>query len=339
MNYLELITASELHNPKWLWLIAIPFVSLLVHTLVSKHYLPSEYFDSKMSYWYLNHNKTFLFSNKKQIFISILFWLFFSVSLAGPEYPQDIKTDINSKGDSILILLDISVSMNTRDEQPTRLFRAKSELLLLVEKLKQGDKLGIMLFAGSPHLLFPPTSDKSAMRFYIQKIKPNILPLSGSLFGKALKSAQDALIELNNDPSSNSILLISDGDIEDESLTIKNINKLDLVIPIYALGIGQTIDSPVPSPDNSKEWITLKNGGIATSNRNDNFLKQITDNNNGKYSVLIESERDLDIIYSRGIKNKKEPIKSNLNWIQLYHPFLLISIILFFYQRILKSGY
>ncbi len=339
MNYIELLTASELHQSRWLWLIAIPFISLLVHTLVSKRYLPSEYFDSKMSYWYLNHNKTFLFSNKKQIFISVLFWLFFSIALSGPEYPQDTNIDFNSKGNSILVLLDISVSMNTRDEQPTRLLRAKSELLLLVEKLKQGDKLGIMLFAGSPHLLFPPTSDKSAMRFYIQKIKPNILPLSGSLFGKALKSAQDTLLDINNDATTTSILLISDGDIENERQTIENINKLNLIIPVYALGIGQTIDAPVPSPDNTKEWVTLLNGRIAVSNRNDNFLKQITETNKGKYSVLTDSERDLDIIYSKGIKSKKESVKSNINWIQLYHPFLLLSIILFFYQRILKSGF
>ena len=341
MNILETGSIAVLHQPLWLLLMLVPVVSLFLHMFVSNKYLPKKYFDPKMRYWYLNHNKSFQFSNKKYIFIDALFWIFFSISLAGPEYAETFNNEISKSGDKILVLLDVSASMNSRDEQPSRLLSAKNELLLLIDKLKQGDKLGVLLFAGSPHLLFPPTSDKNAMRFFIQQIKPNMLPVSGSVFDRALLKAEKILTDTIEKKSSAYMLLISDGDIEDEQSTLKKINNLNLKTPVYVLGVGQLQNTPIPSYTDNRQWITLNNGNIVTSNRNDNFLQQISDNTNGKYHTLVDSGSDLDFIYTDGMKKNKfyESEKGNTNWIQLYHAFLFFAIILFFYQRILKSGY
>lgn len=340
MSLVELIRITELRQPVWLLLALIPLLSHYAHKIVSNMYLPREHFDPKMRYWYLNHDREFLFSNKKQTLIDILFWLLLSISLAGPEYAETYTNESNKKGDSLLVLLDTSNSMNSRDEQPSRLLRAKSELLLLIDKLKTGDKLGLMLFSGSSHLLFPPTNDKSAMRFYIQQIKPNTLPIAGSIYETALLKAQKILLKINNNSASNFILLVSDGDVKDENRVLSNINSLNLKVPVYTLAVGQTINTPVPSNSNTYSWMISSDGTIVTSNRNDQFLRGISDNNKGKFHILTENDNDLDFIYSSGIKSNDSISsgKSNTNWIQLYHSFLLMAILLFFYQRIIKAG-
>lgn len=341
MNYMQLWSITEFGQPAWLLLTAIPIVSLLIHYLVSSRYLPPAYFDTKMSYWYLNHNKSFIFSNKKQTLIEILFWLFFAIALSGPQYPERIDEEINVSGESILVLLDTSASMNSRDVQPSRLLKAKSKIFLLVDKLKSGDRLGLMLFSGSAHLLFPPTHDKDAMRFFIKQIKPNLLPLTGSAFETALTKAEDILTKQNSDSSSNIILLISDGDVEDENLSLTNIKNLDLITPIYTLSIGNDIDTPIPSSNDTDQWFRLNSGEIATSNRNNNFLQQLSNISKGAFSEITDSDNDLDYIYTKKIKKnkKKQKERGNTNWIQLYHSFLIMAIMIFFYQRILKSGY
>ena len=168
-----------------------------------------------------------------------------------------------------------------------------------------------------------------------------MLPVSGSVFDRALLKAEKILTDITEKKSSAYMLLISDGDIEDEQSTLKKINNLNLKTPVYVLGVGQLQNTPIPSYTDNRQWITLNNGNIVTSNRNDNFLQQISDNTNGKYHTLVDSGSDLDFIYTDGMKKNKfyESEKGNTNWIQLYHAFLFFAIILFFYQRILKSGY
>ena len=338
MSITSLISILELHQPLWLLLILVPPITSLYQKIAANNLLPASYFDPKMHYWYINHNQSDKASKKISTLLNYLFWIMFAITMAGPEYAKTINNEIDHQGDTLLILLDVSASMNARDELPSRLLRAKSEIMLLVDKLKTGDKLGVMLFAGTAHLLFPPTNDKLAMEFYIQKIKPNMLPIAGSELDEALKLSEQLLTSINKDRN-NHVLLISDGDIDDTDIMFKKIESLNYKLPVYTLGIGKYLDTPVPSASGDQLWLQTINGITVTSNLNDVFLKKISQLTDAKYHALSNTEKDIDFLYVTGIKadTYSEKDTGNTNWIQLYHLFLLIALLIFFYKRILNS--
>lgn len=335
----SLFSILNYREPLWFLLILVPAFSQLYKYFIGNKLLPVKYFDPKMSYWYLNHDQAYKYSQRKLILLDYLFWIAFAIAMSGPEIAEKISSHTELSGDNILIVLDTSTSMNTADHEPSRLERARTELHLLTNKLKQGDKLGLMLYAGHPHLLFPPTSDKNAIQFYLEKIEQDMLPTAGSNIKAALDQATIFLTQ-KYPTENNYILLVSDGDVQNHKKTISEIELLTLDIPVYVLGLGKKINAPVPSLDQHYQWSQLYNQPLI-SNRNDILLESIASLSGGKYQVISDSESDLDSLYRKGIKSGSYSVKDrvNVNWIQKYHLFLLFSALILFYKRILASSY
>ncbi|MDH5394464.1 MAG: VWA domain-containing protein, partial [Gammaproteobacteria bacterium] len=231
MNFSDLPDVIELRQPLWLLLSLIPFVFLFLHYLQAQSQLPGSHFDNNMRYWYIHQQPSLLFQQRQSFIIEILFWLAFSLSLAGPEYAESQNHSVNKHGDIFLVVLDASASMNSRDEQPSRLLRAKSEILLLSDKLKPADRLGVLLFSGSSHLLFPPTADRQAIDFFVQQIRGNLLPVAGTNIISALAETRSQLA-LFDDTMAKYVILISDGDIDNEEIVLEKISGLKLNLAV-----------------------------------------------------------------------------------------------------------
>ena len=343
MNLFNYSSEIVWHQPWWLLLSLVPVWALIYEYFVVRISLPERYFDPKMSQWYLNHNKSFIRSKIKRFTVNLFFWSMFSVALSGPKYAETfIKNNIdNQSGNGVLVVLDVSQTMNAHDVSPSRLIRAKNELLLLIDNLEAGEKLGVVLFAGSPHLLFPLTHDKDSMRFYVSQINANLLPVAGSEYTKALKLADKILEQRVSEQVASVILLMSDGDVDDMKGTLQKIKKLNITVPIYTIGFGELQDSPVPSLSDGSLWLTADNGQVVTSNRNDTFLSEISSLTNASYHQYSDNNDDIDQIRAefnnQSQKNSNSDV--NTNWVQLYHLFLLISLVLFFYKMLLHEGY
>ena len=338
MTIEALFSILSYREPLWFLLILVPIFSQLYKYFIGNKLLPVKYFDPKMSYWYLNHDHAYKYSQRKLLILDYLFWLAFSIAMAGPEFAEKTPIHTDLRGDNILIVLDTSASMNAADHKPSRLQRARSELHLLTNKLKQGDKLGLMLYAAFPHLLFLPTSDKDVIQFYLEKIEHDMLPTAGSNIKAALNQASIFMSE--NYPSKNNyILLVSDGDVENQNKTIREIKSLKLTVPVYVLGLGMKINAPIPSLDQQYNWARANNQSLV-SNRNDDFLQSIAKITGGQYHVISDTESDLDFLYRKGIKSGSFTVKDreNINWIQMYHFFLLFAALILFYKRILATG-
>ena len=343
MSLFDYSSQIVLHHPWWLLLSFLPVFSLLYQYFTVRVSLPVKYFDPDMEHWYLNHDKSFIRSKIKQFSVNFGFWLMLSVALSGPKYAEVFikhNADSNS-GNSVLVVLDVSQTMNARDVSPSRLMRAKNELLLLVDALRPGERLGVVLFAGSSHLLFPLTHDKDAMRFYTNQIKAGLLPIAGSGFNHALKLADEILGKYVDKQYSSAILLMSDGDVDDMTSSLDKIEKLNIKVPIYAIGFGEAQDAPVPSMFDGSLWQKAANGTIVTSSRNDAFLSEISSLTNASYLPYSDDSDDIDQIrieFNNGSTSHQNNI-TNTNWVQLYHFFLFIALLLFFYKTLLHEGY
>ena len=114
------------------------------------------------------------------------------VSLAQPRWGYTWEQS-KRKGRDVLIAVDVSKSMLATDLAPNRLARAKFAALDLISQL-QGDRVGLIAFAGSAFLQAPLTADFGAVRNSVEELDTEIIPRGGSNLAEAIRVAQRILL-------------------------------------------------------------------------------------------------------------------------------------------------
>jgi len=309
---------------------------LIVNYLGDLYSLPEKYFDPALRYWYLNHDKG---SDQRRLglfVIDVLFWLCISIVMSGPAYAQSVHYQNNAeKSPAILIVLDASASMNAADVEPSRFLRAKNELLLMTEKLKANQRVGLVLYTVKPHLLFPPTADKFSQQHYINLLEPDMLPFAGSDISEAIKFGFRFLSDRQEHKNSQ-IILITDGDSDKTDEIIKELENINQEFSLSVLGVGELSPAPVPALDGESQWL-IENNAPVYSSRNDKLLKQIADLFDGAYRSISGPEIKINSLISHSdVKIELDGARSNTQWVQLYHPFLLLAALLFFAKIIIQ---
>lgn len=149
---------------------------------------------------------------------------------------------LQREGTDIIIALDVSLSMTARDAPPTRLDRARGAIGALLDHL-QGDRIGLVTFAGSAALRFPLTTDLDAARAVVNSLgyKDGGLQ-AGTTVATALRQATEGFA--NDRTRSKILLLVSDGDtLGDDAASAASFVRSE-GITLDTLGVGAT--SPVP---------------------------------------------------------------------------------------------
>ena len=100
------------------------------------------------------------------------------LALARPQWGSAVQP-VEQRGVQMMVALDVSSSMLTRDVKPDRLTRAKLEIADLLERLK-GDEVGLVVFSGSSFVQFPPTFDYSTARTFVDNAGPESISREGT---------------------------------------------------------------------------------------------------------------------------------------------------------------
>lgn len=172
-----------------------------------------------------------------------LLWSVLVFAMAGPRWDF---TDIQlfTPGADLVVLLDISRSMEVADVQPSRIGRARQEIEDLINE-NRGVRMGLVAFASVAHVITPITEDGQTIRNILPTISTDLIRLQGSRLGQALERAS-LLLAGQPKESQHSILLISDGDFDEPGLD-KAVESLGANgIRLHVLGIGTTGGGPVP---------------------------------------------------------------------------------------------
>jgi Ca-activated chloride channel family protein len=211
-----------------------------------------------------------------------------TVMVLRPQWGEQVREEHND-GTDLLIALDVSRSMLTQDVQPSRLQRSKDAVRLLVESLG-GDRVGMVLFAGSAFLQCPLTNDKGAFMMFLEGASPASIALQGTNIAAALDEAQKFFNKKRL--TSKVLLLITDG--EDHEGRVRDAaDKLkELGVTIYTAGVGQTEGAlvPVAHGDNSADiYMRDFNGKLVRSKKNIALLKNIASSTGGKYIDLTSN--------------------------------------------------
>lgn len=233
------------------------------------------------------------------------------LAAAGPKYGfrwQEIKR----RGIDIVIAIDTSKSMLSEDVKPNRLERAKfavKELLPLLE----GDRIGLVAFAGTAFTQCPLTLDYSAFVLSLDRIDTDIIPRGGTAISRAISAALKAFP--TKEKKHKALILITDGE-DHEGDPIKMAQVADKQgLKIYTVGIGTTSGELIPITDEQGNKIYLKDqsGRVVKTRLDAQTLRTIALKTKGAYVRATNTEFGLDKIYSQKIaKMEKKELQSKL---------------------------
>ena len=134
-----------------------------------------------------------------------------------------------------------------------------------------------------------------------------MIETQGTAIGESLKTAFSAFGEQQDNKRSRSIVLISDGeDNEEDALEVaKEIASDGVVINTIGLGRGEGTPIPIKQRNGTNEYKRDANGNIVLTKLNENLLKQIADKGNGTYIRANNSSIGLEHILARINKMEK----------------------------------
>lgn len=234
------------------------------------------------------------------------------------------------KGLDIVIALDVSKSMLASDIQPDRLSRSKSLVQMLLKNV-QGDRIGLVLFAGNAYLQSPVTSDYNAIKMMLEAASPNSVPRQGTALGEAIDVARQSFFsELNKYKV---VLLITDGEGHDADAVpmATKANKEGVVI--HTVGVGSPEGTILRDPSTGAIK-TDPQGNQVISKLNETALEEISAAADGQYFFLNNPSRVAENITQQintlEKRNQASVVFSRYN--SYYQWFLMAALLLLCYQ-------
>lgn len=249
-----------------------------------------------------------LFKSIFKIIVLSLALLFLIVALVNPKMGTKLKT-VKREGVDIVFALDVSKSMLTEDIAPNRLEKAKQIISKIIDKLG-GDRVGIIIYAGSAYPLLPITTDQAAAKMFLQNADPEMVSSQGTAINEALKLAKSYY---DDESQTNRFLfIVSDGEDHEENVQYIADEANKEGIKIYTIGVGTAKGGPIPIKDDGKleGYKKDREGEVVISHLNKEVLEKIADDGGGAYVQGDNTQKIVDYVQELLAKADKKEFES-----------------------------
>lgn len=247
--------------------------------------------------------------------------------LMGPQTGSKLE-NVQRKGIDIIIALDVSNSMLAQDLKPNRIERAKQAISRLVDKL-QGDRIGIVVFAGHAYTQLPITTDYAAAKLFISTINPGMIPTQGTAIAQAIDLAVRSFGE---SVKNRAIVIISDGEDHEGNVLEQAEIAASRGIIIYTIGMGLPEGGPIPvyNGDILVGFRKDRAGNAIVSKLDETILQRIATIGKGIYIRATNSEAGLNRIFEdlNAIQKGEIESKQFSDYENQFQYFLAIALIL-----------
>lgn len=213
--------------------------------------------------------------------------LFFAVGMSRPQIGATLK-EKQIKGAEIMVVLDVSNSMLAEDYSPNRLERAKLAISKLVDEL-QGDRIGLIIFAGESFVQLPITSDYVSAKIFLNSITTGSVPVQGTALGEAIRTAIRSFT--SESEHSRAIILITDGENHEDDPVSAARDAVDMGARVFCIGVGSTEGKPIPMDGG---LLKDKDGNIVVTRLDEKTLRDIASAGQGLYVRAGNSEFGLN---------------------------------------------
>ena len=211
-----------------------------------------------------------------RIILFSLAFLAFTIGIARPQMGAKLK-EHEAKGAEIMICLDVSNSMLAEDYTPSRLDRAKLAISRVVDKL-EGDRIGLIIFAGTPFVQLPITTDYVSAKMFLGSINTGSVPVQGTAIGDAILTAAKSFSAQSE--KSRAIIVITDGENHEDDAVEAAKQAAELGIKVYTIGVGSVQGQPIPM---NGELLKDSEGKIVVSRLDEGTLRKIAEVGGGAY--------------------------------------------------------
>src|SRR5256885_1427038 len=221
------------------------------------------------------------------------------VSLAQPRWGYTFQ-DVKRKGIDLLIAVDTSRSMLSNDVQPDRLDRVKFAAQDLINQL-QGDRVGLIAFAGRAFVQAPLTIDYDAVVEAINDLDTKTIPEGGTNISEAIGLAEKTYGK--SAVGNRALIIFTDG--EELSGDAVKTAKLaaDAGARIFTVGVGTPEGSliPIAGEGGGREFVKDSNGQVVKSKLDEKRLKEIAESTGGFYIHLEDGPRTMKQLFEEGL--------------------------------------
>ncbi len=208
-----------------------------------------------------------------------------AIALAGPSWRQ-APTPLKQPEDSLVIMLDLSLSMLATDTEPDRLTLAKRKIRDILAQ-RGGGLTGLLVYSGDAHVVTPLTEDTRTIEAMLGVLDPAIMPAQGNRADLAVKRAIELLDQ--GAPGRGRILLISDDVPQRYHSSMTN----QLAASGYALSTlvaGTREGGPIPL---AKRGFIRSNGEIVIARANPGALARLARASNGSSHEMTLGDADI----------------------------------------------
>lgn len=253
-----------------------------------------------------------------------LAFAFFSIGLARPQIGAKLS-ERETRGAEIIICLDVSNSMLAQDYSPDRLTRAKLSISRLVDKL-QGDRIGLIVFAGSSFVQLPVTTDYVSAKMFLSSINTESVPVQGTAIGDAILTAAKSFSAQSE--KSRAIIVITDGENHEDDSEDAAAQAAQLGIKVYTIGVGSLQGVPIPKDG---ELMKDSEGNIVVTRLDESTLRKTARAGNGAYVHAGTEEFGLNPVIEdiRAMENERFNSVVFEEYDEQYMYFLAIALVLF----------
>ncbi len=272
----DLLNMLYWRETNWFWLNLLPIILWLIHHWQQKnHWLKLA--NPNIHPW-LRPPQT---NNKPYITLTLfgLAWFCFVLALAGPRLVKWVPPEQQTQSATLIVILDLSASMNAEDIYPSRKARAIQWLQQASNNAPKSLKTGIVVFAGHAFSLMPPTLDKNITQHFIQQLNELKLPTLGNDLTAALNRAKQ---HFNPNDREQHIIVLTDGDLspDEQQRTHTQIKQTQTVYTTHFIGFGSQQNVPIPT---SNGGFVLANNRPVESRLHSAWLNQMGQLNNVTY--------------------------------------------------------
>jgi Ca-activated chloride channel homolog len=211
------------------------------------------------------------------------------VALAGPRWGRtQIRTE--SRALSLVFAVDISRSMLAEDAAPNRLQRAVREARRLIQDL-EGDRLGLIAFAGRSYILSPLTVDGGAIRMYLDALDPDLASEGGTNLSSVLAQGTQ-LLGATTDAADRVLVLFTDGEAHDTLTEVVRQAEALKEAGVHLIVVAEGGASParIPVRDSAGALVEYKRddeGSVIQTQRRDDVLHAVVEASEG---TLVPAE-------------------------------------------------
>jgi Ca-activated chloride channel family protein len=208
-------------------------------------------------------------------------FVFAVLALARPQWGIAYE-EVNVEGVDVVLAVDVSTSMLAEDLKPNRITRTQVALQELLRTL-EGNRIGLLAFAGDAHVLCPLTLDYSAVELFLDLLNPLAFSPQGTRIGDAVRKSFDAFGDRPD--TSKVLILLTDGEDHESEPVEAAREAAERGIIIYAVGIAAPQGAPIPLKEEGllESYKKDDEGEIVLSRLDEETLKEMAAATGGLY--------------------------------------------------------